>query len=103
MGAGKRWTRDELLIAMNLYMKLPFGQFYQGNRIVIALSQVMGRSPSSLAMKLSNLASLDPHHCQRGIKGLKGYSKLDQEVWQEFQRDWSSNLLKSEELFEEII
>lgn len=103
MPTSKRWNKDELFIAMNLYSKLPFGHFDSRNKIIIKIAQKMGRTPSSLSMKLCNLASLDPDCQQRGIKGLKGVSKLDREIWQEFQESWSISVLKSEELFESLI
>ena len=55
-----KWTREHFLIALNLYCKLPFGKLDQRNPIIKEVSAKMGRTPSSLAMKLSNFASLDP-------------------------------------------
>lgn len=98
MAQGKRWTRDELFIAMNLYTKLAFGQFHKRNHTIQEVARLMGRTSSSLSMKLANLAALDPFHQKRGIKGLSSYSKLDQQVWQQFQEDWSTCLLESEDL-----
>lgn len=60
MSQGKRWTHDELMLAMNLYCKLPFGQLRHGNPLIIEVAQKLDRTPSSLSMKLCNLASLDP-------------------------------------------
>jgi hypothetical protein len=79
------WTREHFLIALNLYCKLPFGKLHKGNPIIIEVAQKMGRTPSSLAMKLCNFASLDPVLQARGIKGLPGATKKDREMWQEFQ------------------
>ena len=47
------WTREHFLIALNLYCKLPFGKLHKGNKLIIEVAQKMGRTPSSLAMKLS--------------------------------------------------
>lgn len=66
MARGKRWSRDELIVAMNLYCKLPFGQLDHKIPIIIEVSQKLGRTPSSLAMKLVNFASLDPTLQARG-------------------------------------
>jgi hypothetical protein len=60
MAKGRTWSRDELVVAMNLYCKLPFGQLHQRNPVIIALAEKLGRTPGSVAMKLCNLASLDP-------------------------------------------
>jgi putative restriction endonuclease len=102
-GISKRnWTRDELIIAMNLYCQLSFGQFHKNHPLIIKVADKLGRSPSSLAMKLSNLASLDPEHQSRGIKGLKGASKLDKIIWQDFQDHWEAMVLLSEEKFNNL-
>jgi putative restriction endonuclease len=84
MASGKRWTRVELLIVLNLYHKLNFGQMDQRNPAVVDLAGKLGRTSGSVAMKLGNLASLDPALQLRGIKGLQGASALDRIVWGEF-------------------
>src|SRR5437016_512000 len=67
MAIRKRWNREELLVMLNLYHKLRFGQFDARNPVVIALASKLGRGANSLAMKLGNLASLDPALKLRGI------------------------------------
>jgi putative restriction endonuclease len=102
MSKGKRWSRDELIIAMNLYCKLPFGQLDHRTPIIIEVSQKLGRTPSSLAMKLCNLASLDPSLQARGIKGLVGSSKADREIFEEFLANWKELGIESEEKFQTL-
>ena len=102
MARGKRWTRDELIIAMNLYCKLPFGQLDRHTPIIIEVAQKLERTPSSLSMKLCNLASLDPVLQARGIQGLRGVSNADRSIWQEFYTNWEELGVKSEELFQEL-
>ena len=70
MAEPRRWTREELLVVLNLYEKLRFGQFHSRQPVVIEVAEKMQRTPGSLAMKLSNLASLDPKLQARGIVGL---------------------------------
>ncbi len=79
------WTREHRLLALNLYHKLPFGRLHKTNPAIVEVAQRMGRSANSLAMKLTNFASLDPILQARGIRGLDGASKADQEQWQEFK------------------
>ena len=86
----RNWTRDELILAMSLYCRLPFGKYDKGNDEVIQLSECINRTPSSVAMKLSNMASLDPYHQERGVKGLANASKSDRAIWQEFHADWEA-------------
>jgi putative restriction endonuclease len=89
-----KWTREHLLIALNLYCKLPFSSFNHTNGIIKDVAEKMGRSASSLSMKLCNLASLDPFHHARGVKGLAGASNQDRAMWTEFQ---SNTLILGEE------
>src|SRR3954466_3610757 len=84
MAAGRKWTRDELSVALNLYHKLTFGQMHGRQPAIIAVAKKLDRGPNSLAMKLCNFASLDSALKLRGIRGLEGASSLDREVWKEF-------------------
>lgn len=100
MAKRKSWSRDDLIIAMNLYCKLPFGKLDQRTPIIIEVAQKLGRTPGSLAMKLTNLASLDPNLQARGIKGLSGASKADKLIWDEFHENWENLGYESEEKFQ---
>lgn len=97
------WTHDELLLALNLYFTLPFGQYHQGNREVQALAQVLDRTPGSVAMKLSNFASLDPYHEARGIKGLPNVSQADRQAWQIFTQQQEETAIATELALEQAI
>ncbi len=96
MSERRSWSREELIIAMNLYCKLSFGQLHHRTPIIIEVAQKLGRTPSSLAMKLVNFASLDPDLQARGIKGLQGASRADREIWQEFHEKWDELGYESE-------
>lgn len=84
-----RWTREQLLLAFHLYCQLPFGRLHARNPDIIALARLIDRTPSAVAMKLVNFASLDPAITSTGRKGLSGASQLDHEVWLECQSNWS--------------
>lgn len=79
--AARHWQRDELLAAFALYCETPFGRLHSRNPHIAALASPLGRSPSAVAMKLCNLASLDPSQMARGIAGLANVSKADRELW----------------------
>jgi hypothetical protein len=102
MAAGRRWTRDELLIALNLYHKLTFGQLHARQPAIVALADKLARSSNSVAMKLCNFASLDPALKLRGIKGLEGASVLDRSVWNEFHADLNETVPASEEALRKL-
>jgi putative restriction endonuclease len=103
MPARKDWTRHELLIVLNVYHKLRFGQMHKGNPVIIKLAEKLGRTASSVAMKLVNLASLDPALMLRGIKGLSGASKLDNSMWQEFHSNLEEAVPASEEALRSLL
>lgn len=98
----KLWTRNELILAVNLYCKLPFGRLHRFNPEVIHLANLIGRTPSSVAYKLVNFASLDPSLHARGIKGAANASKLDKEIWNEFFHNWDIMTYESEILLATI-
>lgn len=90
MTSRRPWTEQQLLVALTLYCRLRFGQFHQHNPEIIKYAALIGRSPSALAMKLSNLASLDPVITQSGRKGLDGASTTDRRMWDEMNQDWEN-------------
>jgi len=82
----KKWSNFDLLVTLGLYCELPFGKFHQRHPRIIEIAHKLERSPSSVAMKLSNLASLDPIITSSGRKGLAGASQADRDLWQEFSQ-----------------
>lgn len=102
MAAGRRWTRDELLVALNLYHKLTFGQLHARQPAIVAVAEKLNRGANSVAMKLSNFASLDPALKLRGIKGLEGASTLDRTVWNEFHEDLNETAPASEDALRKL-
>jgi putative restriction endonuclease len=94
----KLWTREELILAINLYCKTPFGKIHRNNPKVIELASLIGRTPNSVSFKLVNFASFDPSLKARGIKGASNASKLDLEIWNEFYNNWDRLPFESEKL-----
>ncbi|NQU40069.1 MAG: HNH endonuclease [Lentisphaerae bacterium] len=99
----RNWTAHELLIAMNVYCKLPFGKLSQSDPLIIRVAEKMGRTPSSVSMKLCNFASFDSTLQARGIRGLTGASRADRVMWDAFHADWNQMSDDSEAAFEELI
>lgn len=93
------WTRDELILALDLYFDHPTPD--QTHPEVIALSAELTRfwahasgarsdtlrNASGVSMKLSNFQRLDPAFQERGAKGLPNGAQGDVEVWEEFSGD----------------
>lgn len=101
MAERKLWSREELILALNLYLKLPFGKLHSGTPEIIHLANLIGRTPSSVAMRLNNFASVDPYHQQRGIAGLQGGKKQVEPIWNEFINNKEELLFESERILAE--
>jgi putative restriction endonuclease len=94
----RNWTREELIVAFNLYCKTPFGRIHNRNPEIIALAKALGRTPSALSWKLANFARFDPALKSRNIAGAGHGAKLEEEIWLEFNQDWEKLAFESEEL-----
>ena len=92
------WTSDQLKLAFHYYCQTPFGKLHRRNPQIIELAKLIGRTPSALAMKLVNFASLDPSITGTGRKGLSGTSALDRDIWNEFHSDWERLAVECEQL-----
>jgi hypothetical protein len=96
------WTRQQLLVAFNLYCQLSFGRLDSRTPIIIRYAALIGRTPSALAMKLSNIASLDPAITSTGRKGLAGASSSDRAMWLEMESDWENFAMETERAVEAL-
>lgn len=93
-----KWTRDQLILAFNLYCKIPFGSIHIRNPQIIALAKAVGRTSSAVSWKLANFARLDPSLQKRNIKGASHGSKGEEEIWEEFNGNWAKLAFESERL-----
>ena len=96
------WTREELIVAFNLYCKIPFGRIHIRNPLVIELAKAIGRTPSALSWKLANFARLDPALRKRNIAGASHGARAEVEIWNEFNADWEGLAFESERLLENM-
>lgn len=92
------WTRDEMILVLNLYLKLPFGKMDRRNPDVIHLANIIGRTPNAVALRLVNYASHDPILKKRGISGMAHGGKKCEEFWNEFINDKEQLLFESERI-----
>lgn len=90
------WHRDEIILALDLYSRLEPGQIHARNPEIIELSRLLNRlpifdvkpdeakfrNPNGVGLKLSNFLAIDPSYTG---KGMKSFSKLDKQVFDEFQ------------------
>jgi 5-methylcytosine-specific restriction protein A len=92
------WTRDELILALNLYFSVPGARGSKTHPECIKLSEVLNslpvhqdkphgvtfRNANGVGMKLSNFLKYDPAY--KGV-GLTAGSRLEEEVWDTFSGD----------------
>ena len=90
------WTKEQTIIALNLYCKIPFNKVSSTHPDIIRIAQIIGRSPNSVKMKIGNFGSFDPELKRRGIVGLSNTSKMDEIVWNEFINNWDKLVYESE-------
>jgi putative restriction endonuclease len=94
--ARENWTKEQTIVALNLYCKIPFNKVGSSHPDIIRIAKIIGRSPNSVKMKIGNFGSFDPELKKRGIVGLGNTSKLDEIVWNEFNSDWDNLAYESE-------
>jgi len=87
------WNKEELILALDLYSKLEYGQMDGKNPKVKELSEVLTfmneprgfqRSVNSVSLKLANYKRIDPEFTG---KGMTGGGRLEEIVWKEFFYD----------------
>jgi putative restriction endonuclease len=94
--SNNNWTKEETIIAFNVYCKIPFKESKKTHPTIIKYAKILGRSPSALNMKVGNIGRLDPVLKEKGIVGLSHGSKIEKEVWDEFSGDWEKLAFESE-------
>ena len=95
------WTREELILAFNLYLKLPFGKLHSRTPQIVELANITGRTANSIAIRLTNFASCDPFHQERGVKGMIGGKAQCQPIWDEFFKNKEALIFESERILAE--
>lgn len=92
------WSRDELILALDLYTNNPASPPGKASSAVVELSQLLDqlgsltgatktstyRNPNGVYLKMMNLRAIDPAFTQQGKVGMSSIGRLEQEVWDEF-------------------
>lgn len=100
MARNPAWTRDELILALELYKRTSWSALSQRSPEVIELSKILNRlplhdptegeetfrNPNGVYMKLANFAAHDPGYPGEGLK--RG-NRLEESVWDEFSNDFA--------------
>jgi putative restriction endonuclease len=92
---GKPWVREQLILAFELYCRIPFQKTKASNPQVKQLATLLYRTPAAVARKLGNFGAFDPQLKKQHITGLTHTSRLDREIWDEFQHDWGKLVIEA--------
>lgn len=84
---GSRWTREEMIVVLDLYFKLPFGRLNKTTQEVKDLAALMGRTDNSVAIRLTNYAACDPYILATGRHGMDSGAKSCKPFWNEYVND----------------
>ena len=91
-----KWTREETIIAFNVYCKIPFKDSKKTHPMIKEYAKIIGRSPSALNMKIGNIGRLDPKLKEKGIVGLSHGAKIEKDIWTEFYENPDKLTFESE-------
>lgn len=95
---GMPWARDELILTFELYCQIPFRQTKATNPSVKKLAMFLRRSPAAIALKLGNFGAFDPALQKQNITGLRHGSRLDRQIWEEFNSNWNDLVFEAHKL-----
>jgi len=110
-----RWSRDELILALNLYMRHRGTAPKKNDPELLKLSSLLNkmgnligihnenfRNPAGVYMKLMNLRRLDPDYVAQGKYGLKQGGHEEESVWKYYFNNLSELRLVSEAIISNI-
>lgn len=97
----RNWSRSETILAFDIYCRLGFRAADKNNPEIVRLAALLNRTPSAVALKLSNLAHYDPELQARNIVGMSHGSALDKAIFEEFYKSlqdlaWQSAQIRAE-------
>lgn len=101
MARNDLWTREQLIMALNVYCKIPFKDVKEWHPIIQKYAPLIGRSAVALKMKVGNFGRFDPVLKAKGITGLSNGSKAEEPIWNEFWDNSEKLAYESEKLFAE--
>lgn len=78
--SGQRWSRDELLEVLQVYVTSPDLKIHESNIVVQELGNKLGRTSRSVEAQLLMFRNLDKF----GMYGFKNMNKLCKVLWKQY-------------------
>lgn len=104
MATEKRlWTREELILTLSVYFRLPFGRLNHSTKEVKELAQLIGRTDNSAALRLVNFAACDPYIIESGRTGMPAGVPICKPIWDEFAGDKERLFLEAERIKADLL
>lgn len=85
-----------MILALELYFKLPFGRLNQNTLEVKQLAALINRTNSSVALRLVNYAACDPYILSSGRHGMASGKNRCMPYWNEFANNKELLFLEAE-------
>lgn len=92
------WTDEEMILALDLYFKLPFGRLNRTTPEVKELAALIGRTNNSVALRLVNYAACDPYIRNTGRTGMTSGMDRCMPYWNQYANNKEELFLKAEEI-----
>lgn len=99
-GRNPAWSRDELILALDLYLRFPGSPPGKSSFEVLELSELLAslaaasaskagtyRNPNGVYMKMMNFRRFDPNYTSTGKVGLTRGNKLEEVIWDEYSKN----------------
>lgn len=78
------WTKDETILALALYCKVPFRNINKTNPQIIELAKLIGRTPDDVSMKMMCFCQFDSNLVKSIIVQ---ENSLEKDVWDEYNHN----------------
>lgn len=85
--ANENWSREQIILALELYYRTPYGRISSHNQEICELADLIGRTVGAVVRKMGNLAHHDPVIRAQNKVGLSHGGKLDGIVFEEFSEN----------------
>ena len=99
---GSRWTKEGILVVLRYYYLIPFAKMNKNHPLVRECAEIIGRTPSSVNLRLGNFGSFDPDLKALDISGLKNAGNAVQAVWDAYYGNFDKLFADSEKLIEQF-